>query len=259
MQHARTLTSDEEVKRALTTAQAAQERAQKQLTAAEEALAAADPESIEMALTNARELSVSSAERLEETTDRLRRVEALLEDRAKLGIYDKLAAAEADLEHAQGSYAQLHRRAQAARLLREVMARHRDEAHEQYVAPFTERINSLGRRVFGPDFTVDVSPDLLVRHRTLDGITVPFESLSAGAKEQLGLLGRLAAAQLVDPEDGAPLVLDDALGFADPTRLNALGIVLNEVGKRAQIIILTCQPARFSHIGGAKMVHLPTV
>ena len=46
---------------------------------------------------------------------------------------------------------------------------------------------------------------------------MPYESLSGGAKEQLGILTRLAGAALVAKEDSVPVVIDDALGFTTPT------------------------------------------
>jgi len=53
-----------------------------------------------------------------------------------------------------------------------------------------------------------------------------------------------------------PLIIDDALGFADPERLARLGVVLNRVGDGVQTIILTCQPERFDQIGGAHVIRL---
>lgn len=53
-----------------------------------------------------------------------------------------------------------------------------------------------------------------------------------------------------------PLIIDDALGFADPERLRRLGAVLNRVGETVQTIILTCQPERFEQIGTAQVVRL---
>ena len=78
-------------------------------------------------------------------------------------------------------------------------------------------------RCSGPTFEVDVDSDLRVRNRTLDGCTVSYESLSGGAKEQLGILARLAGAALVAKEDTVPVVIDDALGFTDPDRLPRWG------------------------------------
>ena len=101
-------------------------------------------------------------------------------------------------------------------LLRDVMVRHRDTTRLRYVEPFRAELQRLGRPVFGPSFEVDVDSDLCILNRTLDGCTVPYDSLSGGAKEQLGILARLAGAALVAKEDAVPILIDDALGFTDP-------------------------------------------
>ncbi|HLS02574.1 MAG TPA: hypothetical protein VK054_11450, partial [Beutenbergiaceae bacterium] len=215
-----------------------------------------NPEAITMHLENAREWHGNAHKRVEETKERLHSAKTLLEDRAKDGLYDLVADLQAQVTSAQEELDRMQRRAQAVRLLRDVMIRHRDAAHARYVTPFTEEIQRIGKVVFGPDFGVEVTPELEISHRHLDGQAIGFSDLSAGAQEQLGLIGRLAAAVLIDPDDGAPVILDDTLGFADDDRLASFGAVLNDVGKKAQIIVLTCQPNRFSQVGGAKMVHL---
>ncbi|MDN5587796.1 MAG: hypothetical protein L0G69_14670, partial [Brevibacterium sp.] len=133
---------------------------------------------------------------------------------------------------------------------------HKEESQRKYVAPFKEQIEHLGKLVFGQGLSVEVSEDLEIVSRTLDERTVPFESLSGGTREQLALIGRLAVARLVDSDAGAPVVLDDAFGFADAQRLNALNVILSTVGQNAQVILLTCQPDRFARLGGAKTVSL---
>lgn len=215
-----------------------------------------NPEAITMHLDNAKEWHDNAHKRVEETKARLHSAKTLLEDRAKDGLYDLVADLQAQVTSAEEELDRMQRRAQAVRLLREVMIRHRDAAHARYVTPFTEEIQRIGKVVFGPDFGVEVTPELEISHRHLDGQAIAFSDLSAGAQEQLGLIGRLAAAVLIDPDDGAPVILDDTLGFADDDRLASFGAVLNDVGKKAQIIVLTCQPSRFSQVGGAKMVHL---
>ena len=115
---------------------------------------------------------------------------------------------------------------------------------------------SLGKVVFGPSLSLEVGEDLRVRSRTLDGRTVPYESLSIGAREQLGVLTRLACAILVAGDGGVPVMLDDTLGFSDPRRLEAMGAVLSIAGKSCQVIVLTCYPERYRHVGGARTVAL---
>ena len=110
--------------------------------------------------------------------------------------------------------------------------------------------------MFGDSFSVDVDAELTIRTRTLDGCTVPYESLSGGAREQLGILARLAGAALVAKEDTVPVVIDDALGFSDPDRLAKMGAVFDAVGDRGQVIVLTCQPTRYQGIAGAEVIDL---
>ena len=67
---------------------------------------------------------------------------------------------------------------------------------------------------------------------------------------------RLAGAALVSREDTVPVVIDDALGFSDPERLDKMGAVFNTVGDRGQVIVLTCQPSRYQGIAGAEVIEL---
>jgi hypothetical protein len=172
------------------------------------------------------------------------------------GRQGKLDAAEVAREHARNEYARVQRRARAAQLLRSVMARHRDNTRLRYAEPFRAELQRLGRPVFGPSFEVDVDRDLRIRSRTLDGCTVPYESLSGGAKEQLGILTRLAGAALVAKEDTVPVLIDDALGFTDPDRLAKMGEVFDELGTSGQVIVLTCTPARYHSVKGAHWIEL---
>ena len=75
-----------------------------------------------------------------------------------------------------------------------------------------------------------------------------------GSKEQLGILMRLAAARIVSKQGGVPLIIDDALGFSDPTRLKAMGAAIASAGNDCQVILLTCTPGRFTHVGCAEVV-----
>ncbi len=231
--------------------------AEVELFTAQATLKAAGSETLEMHLRNARQLVESKQRDLEVTRKKVDELGTLISDRMAEGIYDKYANAKAALEAARDSYARQDRAARAASLLKTTMDRHREEAQQKYVAPFKERIERLGKVIFGDGFSVQVSQELIIESRTLDGHTVPFESLSAGTREQISLLGRLACAQLVDAEEGAPVILDDTLGFADPQRLVSLNVVLNDVGRTAQVVLLTCQPQRFATLGGAHVVRLP--
>ena len=72
--------------------------------------------------------------------------------------------------------------------------------------------------------------------------------------EQLGIISRLACAMLIDPADGVPVIIDDALGYTDPERLASMGAVLGHAGRNTQVIVLTCTPQRYQGVGGAHLV-----
>ncbi|HMZ15638.1 MAG TPA: hypothetical protein PLS04_16000, partial [Mycobacterium sp.] len=172
------------------------------------------------------------------------------------GRQGQLDDAQAELKRACAEQSRVQERAQAAALLRSTMIRHRDNTRERYVQPYRTELERLGRQVFGPSFEVDVDTGLTIRARTLDGCTVPYESLSGGAKEQLGILARLAGAALVAKEDTVPVVIDDALGFTDPERLTKMGAVFDSVGNRGQVIVLTCMPTRYVGVQNAHVIEL---
>ena len=172
------------------------------------------------------------------------------------GLHEKLHAAESHLDHMRKENAAMNRRAQAARLLYVTMKEERDKARRAYVAPLKEKIERLGRLVFNNSFEVEVTDDLSVASRAMDGSNVPFESLSGGTREQISLISRLACAMTVSKDGGATLILDDALGYTDPERLKLMGAVLARAGKECQIIILTCVPERYNNVGEATVVRL---
>ena len=172
------------------------------------------------------------------------------------GLHEKLHAAQRHLDHIQQENDAKFRRASAAKLLYETMKEERDKVRLAYVAPLKEKIEKLGRLVFNNSFEVEVTENLEVASRTIDGYNIPFDSLSGGTKEQISLISRLACAMTVSKEGGAPLILDDALGYTDPERLKLMGAVLAKAGRECQIIILTCVPDRYSNVGEATVVRL---
>lgn len=151
---------------------------------------------------------------------------------------------------------QVHRRARAARHLRDTLGRHREAAHQAYVRPYREEIRRLGRAVYGESFDVEVADDLTIAGRALDGTSVSFDQLSGGAKEQLGILSRLAVARLVESGEGVPVIIDDALGYTDPERLDRVSSVFSAPGAQTQVVLLTCTPERYRGISGATTIRL---
>jgi hypothetical protein len=219
-------------------------------------LARTAPDTVTAALNDAVRQAESMQSRHDEVAEALREVNAQLKVFGTEGRKGQLDAAATEREHAEAEYLRVHRRARAAQLLRSVMARHRDATRLRYVDPFRNQVERLGRIVFGDSFEVEIDSRLRICSRTLSGRTVPYESLSGGAKEQLGIVARLAGAALVAKEDSVPVVIDDALGFTDADRLTKMGAVFDTVGGDGQVIVLTCSPQRYASVGGAHHIEL---
>jgi hypothetical protein len=248
--------SDEDLASAAEAGLKATAGAERRVTELADELAAAAPDAVAAELTAATEAADSLRDRYEDAARALREIGIELTVFGSEGRQGKLDAAQTAREHAASQHSRIGSRARAAQLLRSVMTRHRDTTRQRYVEPYRTELQRLGRPVFGPTFEVDVDSDLCIRSRTLDGVTVPYESLSGGAKEQLGILARLAGAALVAKEDSVPVVVDDALGFTDPDRLARMGQVFDTVGAHGQVIVLTCSPDRYDGVQGAHRIDL---
>jgi hypothetical protein len=229
-----------------------------ELARAEKALAASGLDTVEDQLAEATSLRDQLARQVEELHDELRRVEGRLEMAGAHGLASAVERTRADLAQAEARLEILERRAGAARRLRETLVRHQVEARRRYAAPLRERIEALGRVLHGPSFGVVLGEDLEVRARVIDGVSLPVTSLSTGAREQLATIVRLAIAGLTAADgSGVPVVLDDALGWSDPARLQAMGSLLARAGSTTQVILLTCVPDRYvGTVPGARIVRL---
>ncbi len=228
------------------------------LAKAREELSAADPDSVRVLLDNARAASRRAVRELRDNQEEERELRASLKLRGEEGLHTRLGEAQRQMRRIQRQHERLEARADAADLLHAKFGERRQESRLRYQAPLSERIEELGRIVFGSDFKVEMGDDLEVVRRTLEGVTLDVDQLSAGAREQLGLLSRLACAVIVSPDGGgAPVIIDDALGWSDPDRLSRMGAAIGAAGKQCQIIILTCTPGRYAHVGDAEVVRLP--
>jgi DNA repair exonuclease SbcCD ATPase subunit len=261
LRQARDTTPDATVQTSLETAEQAAEQASTAYTLQENDLQAQDPAGASLLLENAEAVLKNLEEQASDMDRERAALRRELDVRGEAGLHDKLATAETALEHRTREHEQTERRAAAAELLYEVTKTKRDDAKRAYAAPFRSKLEDFARIVFGQSTAIEVDhEDLRVVNRTLDGTTVPYNSLSVGAREQICVLSRLACACLVagnpDDGDGAPLIFDDALGNSDPQRLERLGAVINTAGKHTQIVVLTCTPDRYRNIGSGAVIKL---
>jgi hypothetical protein len=253
---ARATVSDEDLQLRAQADAAAAERATARVADVRSRLAEITPDRIRAELSDAERHADELTRGHDTVAGELRDLATQLRVYGTEGRRGRLDEAESELEHADSQWRRVGCRARAVHLLRTVILRHRHDTRLRYVEPFRAEIQRLGRIVFGDSFEVEIDSSLRICSRTLAGRTVPYESLSGGAKEQLGIVARLAGAALVAKEDSVPVIIDDALGFTDSQRLANMGAVFDAVGGDAQVLVLTCSPRRYDSVDGAHHIEL---
>lgn len=251
--------ADDEIETDLATSAETAGETARALHEAEAELRSADLDSLEARIRNAHKASKRARDELQSNMTRQDELRFDLAVQGEEGLETLHEDALGRLHHIKREHQRTEARAQAALLLHDTFLRHRQESRQRYVGPFKERIEELGRIVFGPSFSVEIDDDLSVARRTLDGDTLKIDQLSTGAREQIGVLCRLACAAIVSPNGGgAPVIIDDALGWSDHDRLARMGAAIAAAGGQCQVIILTCTPGRYAHVGNAITIRLPS-
>ncbi|MBK8974606.1 MAG: AAA family ATPase [Planctomycetes bacterium] len=188
------------------------------------------------------------------------RCEGKLDALGGKGLFEQVEARRAEHRARADQHERLARQGAAARVLFETLHRHREAARSAYRRPLREQIVALGRLVHDRSFDVHLDDELRIVQRIDARGPIPFELLSSGAQEQLDLILRAAVARLVAKLDGSaggvPMIVDDALGYADPERLRTMNALLGQVGQTVQVIVLTCHPDRFAAVPGATLVRI---
>lgn len=183
------------------------------------------------------------------------RLEAELAHDGKLGLEEAAADKERELSYAERRCAELARRAQALDHLLQLLRDKRAVLAQRLRAPLQKHLNHYLNILF-PGAHIEVGDDLAPGRITRNGVRGPesgeFEELSVGAREQMGVLARLAYADLLK-EAGKPtlLILDDALVHTDHARLAQMKRVLYDAAQRHQILVLSCHPEAWTDLGVA--------
>lgn len=198
-----------------------------------------------------------SATQLENTfrarLDALARLEAELETLGAQGLEEERARSAAELEALIRRHGEMKRLAGGATLLLDLLQEKRQQLTRQLQAPLQRHLNRYLQLLF-PQASLEVDellmPGRLVRNRGQGAEAGEFEALSFGAREQMGLISRLAYADLLKEADKPTLIiLDDALVHSDEQRLVQMKRILFDAGQRHQILLFTCHPEKWLDMG----------
>lgn len=230
------------------------EVAEEQLAAALKELAQRDADDVEASLAGAKQRRDAVENRLAELEKRRQEI------RVHLDYFDsaneKLAAAEGVVERTQRDRDSMRRRAAAAKTLMEVMTQARAASRNALADPLLRKLEEYGGGVFGAGTQFTMNEDLQIESRSNADGKFDVDELSGGAQEQLDILLRLAVAGVLEGGQGAPVIIDDALGYSDEHRLRRMNNALAKAGRDMQVLVLTCDEARFDRVTGAEFMKI---
>lgn len=215
-------------------------------------LAAASPETLAQDVERLEKSASAQESRYHDLSKRITGLESQLEALGALGLEEQHATLSASLERARLRLGELTRRASALDHLLEVLEREKRALTSSIRAPLEEKLRRYTRHLFEAEveFGDDLAPTRVSRRFGQAAEEATFDKLSYGAREQVGLLLRLAYADLL-AEAGRPtlILLDDALVHTDGARLEAMKRALYDAATRHQILFFTCHPERFDDLG----------
>lgn len=191
---------------------------------------------------------------------------SILQSQGVIDPHEQLAAAHAKMAEATERLENGERQANAKFLLADLFQAEQRKHSATFTLPLVTKISDYLRPVFGRAIDVQLSNDALkfsgfgLNRRDNQQGAVDFDSLSAGAREQLAAAMRLAMAELLaEGSDGClPIVFDDAFAYSDPDRVEALQAMLDMAASRGlQIIVLTCSPRDYYRLGAREVILSP--
>nr|WP_251068218.1 AAA family ATPase [Marinobacter sp. C7] len=179
----------------------------------------------------------------------LRDVRVRLEAWGAEGLEEQLSEKSGELEHANRRYEELHRRAEALDLLLNVLSEKRQALTRRLQAPLQKHLDHYLSVLF-PEATLEVDEHLMPGRFSRGSELGTMTELSFGAREQMGLISRLAYADLLR-EAGRPtlIILDDTLVHSDAERLDGMKRILFDAAHRHQILLFTCHPEKWQDLG----------
>ncbi len=239
---------------AVAEAEATLNRAVRELAAWRET--ALDPEpfaALEMAAKRAEVARAESERRLTE----LRRAEAgfegeLKSDRAE-DVESRLAELDEACVRAGARVADLEEEIAALQLLSRELDAAATATREHFAKPVIERLAPYLELVF-PAAKARFGEGLALEKLERSGALEDIGKLSEGTQEQLAVLVRLGFGRLL-AERGAPvpLILDDALVYADDRRIEQMFEALKLAARSHQVLVLTCRERTFAALGGHRI------
>lgn len=230
--------------------QARQSNLQRQIEQAQKDIAEANPDVLQQDIQRFNTSADAQEREARERTRQIERLQVTLEHDGGLGLDEKLQEARQQADQSQRRLTELQKRADALSLLLDQLHAARHQLTQRLQAPLQRHLNHYLALLFpGAAMRVDdqLRPEKLNREGDSDAAVA---ELSYGAREQMGLICRLAYADLLK-EAGKPtlIILDDALVHSDADRLDQMKRILFDAAQRHQILLFSCHPENWRDLG----------
>jgi DNA repair exonuclease SbcCD ATPase subunit len=166
------------------------------------------------------------------------------------GLDEQIATADREREGLLQEQAACLHETRVLALLLDALTTAEREAKERYLAPVVRRVTPYLQSLF-PGAAIACDESLRITGITREVLGAEdFDRLSDGTQEQVAVLARLAFAEmLIDQGKPAMVILDDALAYSDPERMERMFDVLAQAAAKMQILILTCREDLFARLG----------
>ena len=240
---------------ALVDARAEQSTLASTVKAKADEVALAQPDILKQDIDRYQKSADQLAKGFEERKTALLRVEVELQSAGAQGLEERGAALARDLAQGTRRAEELRRRAAALDHLLGLLKDKRGALTRKLQAPLQKHLNHYLQLLFPAahlEIDENLSPGPLTRNGPAGPESGVFEALSFGAREQMGVISRLAYADLLR-EAGRPtlIILDDALVHSDDERLAMMKRVLFDAATRHQMLLFTCHPEKWRDLGVA--------
>ncbi|MEI6503626.1 MAG: hypothetical protein WCP21_21675, partial [Armatimonadota bacterium] len=216
----------------------------------QEAVPAADPQALAAAQRQALEEIEADERRLHDARVRF---EVNIEQAQSQGRYEDLVLLEEQQQSVQQQLARARLEAHSIRLLRQVLEERRQDAVSPQLPHLEEAIQRMMLAITGQDRLIKVDDAYKVEgmlDRRSEDEVHGFDALSAGTREQLDLVTRVALGEAYADKYGPTMmVLDDALLYTDPERHDKVKLILQRAeARKLQVFIFTSHPDRYRGI-----------
>ena len=243
--------ADDDLEAAVTSARKALEAQKKAVLALEKQREGETLPQLEARISRLETALQERRDKRSELKEQVARLQSHIEALEGAGLDEAVAQKTRELDLADEQRKRYKREVSVLTLLLSTLRSAETEAKERYLSPVLQRVRPYLQLLFpGAKITIDENLHIVGVVREND-YEESFAHLSMGTQEQIAVLVRLAFAEmLVEHGHPATVVLDDALVFSDDRRMGRMFDILNLVGRRVQIIVLTCREQLFEGIGG---------